>query len=294
MAIQGQRCVGSYRLFSLIRSGHASEIWAVRPMNTEEPYAMKLIPPGEMHTRANLGSLKHEFAVGSQMDHPNIVRIMDYASTRAGSFLIMELFRFPNLKQRIQYGVDRLASLTEKVIRQAAAGLGHLHEKGWIHCDVKPDNFLVDREGNVKLIDFNLARKRAGGLGKLFGVRAKVQGTISYMSPEQIRGQSIDEQSDIYSFGCVIHEMFSGKPPLTGTSARELLSKHLKTIPAPLTALNHNVDQEFAELVLRMMAKRPKKRPESIDDFLQELAAVKIFRRRPEPIGSGKAKQDKN
>ena len=263
-------------------------------MNSNEPFAMKLIPPGEMHTRENLGSLKHEFAVGSQLDHPNIIKIMDHTSTRAGSFLIMELFRFSNLKQRIQFGVDRMAPITEKVIREASAGLGHLHEKGWIHLDVKPDNFLVDDEGNVKLIDFNLAKKRAGGLSKLFGGRAKVQGTISYMSPEQIRGQSIDERSDIYSFGCVIHEMLSGKPPLTGTSARELLSKHLKTIPAPLTSLNHNVEHEFSELVLRMMAKRPKKRPESIDDFLQELAAVKIFRRRPEPIGSGGPIQDKN
>lgn len=254
---------------------------------------MKLIPPGEMHTRENLGSLKHEFAVGSQLEHPNIIKIMDHASTRAGSYLIMELFRFSNLKQRIQYGVDRMAPMTEKVIREASAGLSHLHEKGWIHLDVKPDNFLVDDEGNVKLIDFNLARKRAGGLSKLFGGRAKVQGTISYMSPEQIRGQSIDERSDIYSFGCVIHEILSGKPPLTGTSARELLSKHLKTIPIMLTALNDNVDPGFAELILRMMAKLPENRPESIDKFLQELSAVKIFRRRPEPIGCGDPKQNK-
>ena len=282
--IQGQRCVGRYRLFSLIRSGHASEIWVVRPMDSEETYAMKLIPPGEQHTRQQVAFLKHEYLVGSQLDHPNVVKIMDFASTRAGSFLIMELFKYPNLKQQIQHGADRLAHVAEEVIITAAKGLRHLHEKGWIHRDVKPDNLLVDRGGDTKLIDFNLALKRAGALGKLFGGKSKVQGTISYMSPEQIRGQRIDERSDIYSFGCVVHELLGGKPPLTGTSPQDLLAKHLKVIPTLLTAINNNVDQDFAEFVQQMMAKRPKNRPANMDDLLADVGSMKIFRRRPEPV----------
>ena len=252
---------------------------------------MKLIPVGEMHTREQVRSLKHEFLVGSQVDDPCVINIMDFASTRAGSFLIMELYKHPNLKQRIHHGTDRIAYLAERIIRDMAKGLSHLHEKGWIHRDVKPDNFLVDREGNVKLIDFNLSIKRAGALSKLFGGKTKLQGTVSYMSPEQIRCQTIDERSDMYSFGCVIHELLSGKPPLTGTSPQELLSKHLKVIPTVLSALNNNIDHDFADLVQRMMAKRPEKRPASMNDFLQDLAGVRMFRRRPEPIASEDAKQ---
>ena len=217
---------------------------------------------------------------------------MDFASTRAGSFLIMELFKFPNMKQQIQHGADRLAYVADEIILTAAKGLRHLHEKGWIHRDVKPDNLLVDSDGDVKLIDFNLALKKAGALGKLFGGKSKVQGTISYMSPEQIRGQSLDERSDMYSFGCVIHELLGGKPPLTGTSPQDLLSKHLKVIPTLLTAINNNVDPDFADLVQRMMAKRPKNRPANIDDFLADFASIKIFRRRPEPVAAKDPKQE--
>ena len=102
----------------------------------------------------------------------------------------------------------------------------YLHEQGWIHRDIKPDNFLVNEEGDVKLIDFALAARERKGLGKLFG-RTKVQGTRSYMAPEQIRGKGLDARTDIYSFGCMLYELVSGRLPFTGVSPEELLRKHL-------------------------------------------------------------------
>src|SRR5690606_33989896 len=125
-------------------------------------------------------------------------------------------------------GLSGYVARIDQIIREAAAGLAYVHSQGWIHRDVKPDNFLVNDEGHVKLIDFNIAIKKPGLLGKLLPTKSKVQGTQSYMSPEQIRGDNIDERADLYSFGCTLHELVCGKPPFTGTTTNDLLNKHLR------------------------------------------------------------------
>jgi serine/threonine protein kinase len=200
--------------------------------------------------------------------------------------MLLELFKVPNLKQQIiSGGYKKLAHRAKAVLAAAAGSLAHLHEKGWIHRDIKPDNFLLRDDDVIKLIDFNLARKPAGGLSKLFGGKTKViQGTHSYMSPEQIRGQSLDVRSDIYSLGCLIHEFFSGKPPFTANSPNELLQAHLSRRPQPITVFDKNITPEFATYVQRMMAKDPKDRPATMKDVMMEIKTAKIFYNTPQPI----------
>ncbi len=101
------------------------------------------------------------------------------------------------------------------------------------------------------------------------------------MSPEQIRGEALDGRADLYSFACTIHELLSGKPPFTGTSANELLTKHLKSSPPSLEALNPNVTPEFAQLIRRSLAKNPDARPKSVDDFLREFRMIRVFKMTP-------------
>jgi serine/threonine protein kinase len=156
-----------------------------------------------------------------------------------------------------------------------------LHSQGWVHRDVKPDNFLMNREGTVKLIDFAIAEQSKGFLGKLLGGRSKVQGTRSYMSPEQIRGRGVDERSDVYGLGCMFHEMIAGKPPFTGQTTQELLTKHLQNPPPPLESAGRDVTSEFAELVRKMLAKSPASRPQSMDEVLKALKNMKVFIRMP-------------
>jgi serine/threonine protein kinase len=292
-----QQIVGNYRMYHLIRAGATYEIWAVRPMSENTAYAMKWLPPGPKHTRSTVAELRHEYNVGASLDHPNIIKTLEFGNTHNGAFMLLELFKVPNLKQQIiSGGYKKLQHRAKAILAGAAAGLAHTNEKGWVHRDIKPDNFLLRDDDMIKLIDFNLARKPASGLGRLLGGKTKVQGTHSYMSPEQIRGQQLDVRADVYSFGCMMHEFFSGKPPFTANSPNELLQRHLTTKPTPLTVFDKNITPDFANYVLRMMAKDPKDRPASMKDVMMEIKTQRIFYNQPQPISAedeAKAKAEK-
>ncbi len=271
-------------MFHLIRAGAIYEIWAVRPVSENTPYAMKWLPPGNKYSRSNVAELKHEYQVGILLDHPACIKTLDFGNTNNGAFMLLELFKVPNLKQQIiSGGYKKLAHRAKPILTACAASLAHLHEKGYIHRDIKPDNFMLRDDDVVKLIDFNLALKPASGLAKLFGGKTKVQGTHSYMSPEQIRGQALDFRADIYSLGCMIHEFFSGKTPFTANSPSELLQRHLSNKPQPLTVFDKNITPEFAAYVVKMMAKDPKDRPANMKDVMMEIKTQRIFYNQPAP-----------
>lgn len=280
----GREFVGSYRLFHLIRAGALFEIWAVRPVAENTVYAMKWLPPGANHSRDAATQLKHEYSVGKTLDHPAVIKTYDFGqSKKDGTYMVMEFFKTPNLKQQIHEGAEKLHYRLEAILTAACKSLDYMHGQGWVHRDIKPDNYLVRDDNEVRLIDFNLSQKIKKGIAKLFGGKSKVQGTYSYMSPEQIRGQPLDERADIYSFGCMVYEMLTGKLPFTANNSNELLNKHLKSKPANLSVINKNIQPEFAELVHRMLAKNPADRPETLKEFMVDLKRGRCFHVKPKP-----------
>jgi len=282
-------------MYHLIRAGAIYEIWAVRPMAENTPFAMKWLPPGAKCDRHNIAELRHEHNVGTSLDHRAIIKTYEFNTTTNGAYLLLELFKVLNLKQQVVAGGHKkLQFRAREILIEAAAGLTHFHEKGWIHRDIKPDNFLVGDDNVVKLIDFNLARKPVGALGKIFGKKSKVQGTPSYMSPEQIRCQNLDVRADIYSFGCMVYEVLSGKTPFTANSPSELLQRHLSSKPPDLTVADKNITPEFSAYVQRMMAKDRAQRPDTMKDVMMELKAKSMFYNKPQPVveeKSGRAEE---
>jgi serine/threonine protein kinase len=181
------------------------------------------------------------------------------------------------MKIRIHQGIDRIAHLLPTIILQATEALAYFNEQRWIHRDIKPDNFLVDDDGQVKLIDFALARRKRGALGRLFGQRSKIQGTRSYMSPEQIRKWALDERSDLYSLGCTLYHLIAGNPPFTGANTHELLKKHLRAPVPRLEAANSNVTPAFSNLIKRTMSKKAADRPKSARALWAQLREIPLF-----------------
>ncbi|MFN0019809.1 MAG: serine/threonine protein kinase [Pirellulaceae bacterium] len=275
--------LGSYRLARLIRVGNTTAVWEAIKTGDPTRYALKIVREDLRKDRVEIAALKHELEVGQKLKHKNIIHIFEFNTEGSIPYLVMELFECPNLKLLLRQGVAELAYLVPRIIEQSAEALFYLHEQGWIHRDVKPDNFLVNDDGLVKLIDFAISERYKKGIGALFSFGSKVQGTRSYMSPEQIRGKTLDPRADIYSFGCMLFELVAGKLPFTGTTADELLTKHLSAPIPPLGVFNENTSPEFANLVKKMMQKRKEDRPDTMWDVVKEFRTLRVYKIMPKP-----------
>ncbi len=269
--------LGSYRLIRLIRGGQVCNVWEAISDGPGERVAIKVLLARHKNNKEEIEQLRNEGRVGIDMDHKNVIKVFEFVDRYDLPFLVMQLFNAPNLKQMIRDDYETLAVSIPKIVQQSAESLDYLHEQGWIHCDVKPDNFLVNTQGEVKLIDFSIAQQLRKQRRSLFGKKV-IQGTRSYMSPEQIRGKKLDRTTDVYGFGCVMHELLAGKPPFTGTNPDELLQKHLRASPPPLIAFNKAVSEDFANLILDTLKKDPKKRPQSLAEVLQRLSKIRVYR----------------
>jgi len=285
-----QNCLGSYRLLKVIHAGQSGQLWQAYDDGRQRMIAIKAVAAKAAKDSQVVGSLRQELKVGLEIKHPRVIEIYKFDIDRGIPFLAMEWFPSPNLKRRVRTKEDRekLIPSIPKIVDQAAEGLGWMHSKGWVHRDVKPENFLVNDEGEVKLIDFGLAVRPSGWLAKILPIKPKRQGTPSYMSPEQIRCGVLDVRADVYSFGCVLYELVAGAPPFTGSTQEDLFGKHLKSAPPPLEAADGNVTADFANLVRRCLSKDAAGRPASARQVLEEFRKMRMYRVFP-PRKSGAA-----
>jgi serine/threonine protein kinase len=275
--------LGPYRLTRLIRLGSTAEVWEAVDENSQDRFALKVLKQSLSKNKLEIGLLKHEYKVAQDLNSPRIVKIHDYREDSGRPYLVLELFSELNMKQALRRGPESLAFMLDKIIEQAAEGLYFMHTKNWIHLDIKPDNYLVSRDGTTKLIDFTIAEKKKKGLGRLFHRAKMAKGTRSYMAPEQIRRKPCDERTDIYAFGCVLYELVTAKAPFTGDTPNDLLNKHLTaSIPSPIVH-NDNVTKDFADLTRSMMAKNPESRPATMWEVLKTFREIQVFNRRPSP-----------
>jgi len=265
----------------LIRAGQTCQVWEAISDIDKSRRALKALQPEVRADKVEIDYLKHEFAVARDFDHVNVIKVYEFSTDRAVPYLVMELSLGRNMKIMMRQEKDYMHYHIADIIDGCLDGLQYMHEAGWIHHDVKPDNFLIDPDGTVKLIDFAIAKRlKTNPLAKLFG-KNKIQGTRSYMAPEQIRGKTMDQRSDIYSLGCMLFEIIGGKPPFTASTPEELLTKHLRSPVPSLMAQNNNVTQEFNQLIANMMFKDIEMRPESSSKLRAMCKATRVFKSRP-------------
>ncbi|MDB5391815.1 MAG: Serine/threonine protein kinaserelated protein [Planctomycetaceae bacterium] len=277
--------VDNYKLITALATGQQTQVWEVVDQGNGEKYAMKLLLPDAFKDPLQKAALKFEGKVMESLDHPNIIKYKQLYIGKTHGYLVMELFRAPNLKSQIQGDILVLHVRLKRLIEQLSQGMAHFHDKGWLHKDLKPDNILFSKAAELRIIDFSLSAKLNPGFlaGLSFGKKF-IQGTRTYMAPEQIRCKKLGPYTDIYNFGVTLFEMLTGRTPYAGHSPNDLLKKHLsEPVPAPSTH-NPNVTPEMDRLVMKMLAKKPENRQKSFNEVLTEIRNVTLFKEAPEAM----------
>ena len=268
--------IGGYRLRSMLQTGQTSQVFEVVEPNSNRHFAMKLLLPEAASNPEHRKALFNEAEVGDKLTHPNVIRVFKVNRSETTPHFIMEFFPSGSLRLRIQAKDFKfIKEHSRKIFKGAATGLAYMNAMGYIHRDVKPDNILVNALGDTKIIDFAITKKVPTGMAKWFYRKEKPQGTPSFMSPEQILGEMPNTSNDIYSYGCTLYELSTGRPPFRGSSRDDLLSRHFKEKPAPLVAHNPDVTDEFSAFVLKLVAKLKKDRPANFHEVLIALKKVK-------------------
>lgn len=268
--------IGDYRLRSLLQTGQVSQVFEVVEIKSNRHFAMKLLLPEAAEAPEHRRTLFNEAEVGVEMRHQNVINILKVSKSKETPHFIMEFFPSGGLRLRLQ--AKDFAFIKEhsrKIFKGVATGLAYMNASGFVHRDVKPDNILVNSLGQTKIIDFAISKKIPKGFAKWFYRRGKPQGTPSFMSPEQIRDEIPDGRSDIYSYACTLFELTTGRPPFRGTSQNDLLGRHFNEKPAPPSAYNSDVTDEFSAFVLKMLAKKKTDRPAHFHEVLMELRKVR-------------------
>jgi serine/threonine protein kinase len=275
-----EEVIEGYRLAKHMATGQSSQVWEVVELSSHRHFAMKLLLPEKVDSPEHRRTLFHEAEVAQKLTHQNIIKIVKVIRDPKTPCFVMEFFPAGSLKARLiakqsQFLREKLPDL----LKQAATALAFTNAKGWVHRDVKPDNFLANSAGELRLIDFALATRiqKPSLLGSLFGKKQKTMGTRSYMSPEQIRGQALDGRADVYSFGATCYELVTGRPPFRAATAQDLLNKHIHEKPISPQNYNPEVTEEFARLVLQMLGKKREDRPRDFHEILMALRGLRVF-----------------
>ena len=214
---------------------------------------------------------RHEARAAASLSHPNIVAVYDWGAVDGIYYMVMEFVRGRAARELLNANVRLEPAQAAEIVRQTLLALEAAHAQGIVHRDIKPENILVTNGGTVKVADFGLARAYADGKATQAG---GVQGTVQYLSPEQIRGEPADPRSDLYSLGIVTYELLTGRLPFTGETAMSIAYKHLSgRVPKPSAAVG-NVPKELDGFVLSATDRDRELRPENATEMRRDLESI--------------------
>lgn len=281
--------IPGYVIEGVIGSGGMGTVYLARQLSLDRHVALKVMSSRWLHDPVFLARFTREAYAAAQLSHPNIVQIYDIGEADGVPFFSMEYVRGRSLSDLVRRQGRLDPQTAVSYILQAARGLQHAHSRGLIHRDVKPDNLLLDENGLIKVADLGLVKTPHGeptprtphprqpdyaewaATSEMTGAQIAL-GTPAYMSPEQCRdAASVDHRSDIYSLGCTLYALLTGRPPFEGSSAGELMSKHAYEPPPPPEQWVPRLPGELSAILLRMMAKDPAERYQTMEEVIQAL-----------------------
>jgi len=274
--------IGPFRLLEIVNRGQSACLWRAYDDEKREYVGIKTLLESTAKQSYQVRLLENEFNVASKFSHPNVIRIFRHDWHNKVPYIAMEWFSAINLKMWINRGYEAYCEHLPQIFIQSVKALAYQHAQGWVHRDIKPDNFLfAPNTVEIKMIDFALAKKPSSNILAKFLPKGRIQGTASYMAPEQIKRLPPSFQADLYSLGCTFYELLTTRLLFTGDTLNDLLNKHISVPPPNVVQRNKNITPEFGELLRLMLAKKPQDRPKSTAELLRLLQTVRPFRRPP-------------
>jgi serine/threonine protein kinase len=271
--------VGKYKLVSLIGRGGMSSVFLARHMMMNRPVALKLISRQLANDPPALERFLSEVRAIASLDHPNIVHAYNVDCDAGRYFLVMEYVEGWDLKRIVDAQGPLAFDKAADYLRQAAEGLAHAHAKGIVHHDIKPANLLVNAKGVVKILDLGIAelvdpRGRDSADDEKNG---ELVGTVDYMAPEQAMGDSgADHRVDLYSLGCTLFFLLTGRAPFAEGTLHERIVKHQSVDPPDLSTLRADTPRELGDLCRRLMSKEAADRPASAQEVVAHLSQLRL------------------
>jgi len=243
----------------MLGEGGMGAVYRAQDTRLGRDVAIKVLTAVTLSDQEKLQRFEQEARTTGMLNHPNLLTVYDVGNHDGTPYLVTELLEGETLRDRLNRGALTPRKATE-IASQIANGLAAAHEKGIVHRDLKPENIFGTRDGRIKILDFGIAKlTRAGADGPTFQMAATepgmVLGTVGYMSPEQVRGETVDQRSDIFAFGAILYEMLTGSRAFKRNSSIETLSAILKEEPPELADVAPNVPQSLDRLVRRCLEK---------------------------------------
>ncbi len=275
--------LGPYEITAKLGEGGMGEVFRARDSKLDREVAIKVLPQHLAADAEALARFEREAKAVAALSHPNILAIFDFGRDGETAYAAMELLDGETLRERLTSGPLPVRKALE-VAAQIAAGLAAAHARGIVHRDLKPDNLFLTRDGQLKILDFGLARQSElhGSKSQLLAAPTQgpgtepgaVLGTVGYMSPEQVRGEPADNRSDLFALGVVLYEMLTGRRAFAHGSAVETMSAILREEPPEIESLSEKFSPALARLLQHCLEKRPDERFQSARDLAFDLRSL--------------------
>jgi len=246
-----------YALQALLGEGGMAVIYQAMDTHTGQPVAVKFLRSTLIRDQEALARFQQEAQTLMRLRHPNIVALYAFGQLDGQPYLVMELIEGQSLDQVLQTQGRLPVDKAVDIAIQLCAALGAAHRAGLVHCDVKPQNILLQRNGHVKVTDFGIARAFSASALTKNGV---VLGTPAYLAPEQAVGGRVSPATDVYAVGVVLYEMLAGRPPFVGDDPQFVARQQVEDAPPPIAAFNSRVPTQLAQIIHKTLSKEPSAR----------------------------------
>src|SRR5678815_1543784 len=285
MTLDPQTKLGRYEIRSLLGVGGMGEVYLAQDTSLNRKVALKVLPAEVASNQDRMRRFKQEATSAASLNHPNIAHIYEIGEANGFNFIAMEYVDGVTLRDKIRNEDEDLSKLL-RVLQHVAEGLAKAHDAGIIHRDLKPDNIMITSDGHAKILDFGLAKliepQTTSGseeptILQQYSTPGLVLGTLGYMSPEQAQGKTkeIDHRSDIFSFGCILFEVITGRKAFSGQDQIDVLNKIIREPVTSLATYNPDAPADLQRIVRRCLAKDPEQRYQNIKDVAIELKEIR-------------------